>query len=170
MKRKRNLMISLVFVLLMAVGIGIYGRKMSVKNLFGGFDWTNCDRMKVSIYMKDGGVQEHMIEKEDQAFKEIMDLFVEKEFRKSLKNGSLNQIQYAAGDDDSRWWIDFVYDEPVESFDGSTHSGELLEFSNFCGSMKFDLRYKDEDYYVTTDNQESWLEEMTRILMEINQG
>ena len=111
-----------------------------------------------------------MHEKEQEAFAKIIDLFAEKEFRKSLKNGLLDKTQRSDGKNGSYWWIDFVYDEPIESADGSTHSGELLEFTNFYGSMKFDLRHKEEDYFVTTDDHEKWLEEITQILMEINGG
>lgn len=163
MKKKRLLPLGILAVLVLAALI--YMRPMTLEALCEA-DITQCQ--SVSGYHRrapDSEFTSFELSAEDERCSQLIDLFAQQKFRRSLINllapdgGSTHQPK----DGDFIWDLSFNFG-PTDFPDDSTGSGTFLQCRNFFGVLRIFNAVEDETLRCTVSGQDEFLQQVYDII------
>lgn len=163
MKKKRLLPLGILAVLVLATLI--YTRPMTLQEI-GKVDIAQCE--SVSGYHRrapDSEFTSFELSAEDERCSQLIDLFAQQKFRRSLINllapdgGSTHQPK----DGDFIWNLSFNFG-PTDFPDGSTGSGTFLQCRNFFGVLRIFNAVEDETLRCTVSGQDEFLQQVYDII------
>ena len=163
MKKKRLLPLGILAVLVLAALI--YTRPMTLQEI-GKVDIAQCE--SVSGYHRrapDSEFTSFELSAEDERCSQLIDLFAQQKFRRSLINllspdgGSTHQPK----DGDFIWDLSFNFG-PTDFPDGSTGSSTFLQCRSFFGVLRIFNAVEDETLRCTVSGQEAFLQQVYDII------
>lgn len=163
MKKKRLLPLGILAVLVLATLI--YTRPMTLQEI-GKVDIAQCE--SVSGYHRrapDSEFTSFELSAEDERCSQLIDLFAQQKFRRSLINllapdgGSTHQPK----DGDFIWDLSFNFG-PTDFPDDSTGSGTFLQCRNFFGVLRIFNAVEDETLRCTVSGQDEFLQQVYDII------
>lgn len=163
MKKKRLLPLGILAVLVLAALI--YTRPMTLQEI-GKVDIAQCE--SVSGYHRrapDSEFTSFELSAEDERCSQLIDLFAQQKFRRSLINllapdgGSTHQPK----DGDFIWDLSFNFG-PTDFPDDSTGSGTFLQCRNFFGVLRIFNAVEDETLRCTVSGQDEFLQQVYDII------
>ena len=161
MKKKRLLPLGILAVLAAL----IYTRPMTLQEI-GKVDIAQCE--SVSGYHRrapDSEFTSFELSAEDERCSQLIDLFAQQKFRRSLINllapdgGSTHQPK----DGDFIWDLSFNFG-PTDFPDDSTGSGTFLQCRNFFGVLRIFNAVEDETLRCTVSGQDEFLQQVYDII------
>ena len=161
-KKIRRIILLIIAALLIAAAL-IYTRPMTIAQHCPGLDLSECQQIRG--YYHDGttvALVQFILEPEDPAFAQVMELFEGRTFRRSLRSLLPQGTRtHRTQEGDFQWEVYFRF-EQVPLPDGSTVSGDILQFNNFYGEL--DLSFDGDSWRVTTSKQKQWLTEVMKVI------
>ena len=162
MKKKRLLPLGILAVLVLAALI--YTRPMTLQEI-GKVDIAQCE--SVSGYHRrapDSEFTSFELSAEDERCSQLIDLFAQQKFRRSLANllpqgGTTHRTQ----DGDFRWEVGFCFDA-TDFPDGSTGEGVLVTCRNFFGKLSLFRAYDGKTIRCTVQDQDAFLQQVYDII------
>ena len=162
MKKKRLLPLGILAVLVLAALI--YTRPMTLQEI-GKVDIAQCE--SVSGYHRrapDSEFTSFELSAEDARRSQLIDLFAQQKFRRSLANllpqgGTTHRTQ----DGDFRWEVGFCFDA-TDFPDGSTGEGVLVTCRNFFGKLSLFRAYDGKTIRCTVQDQDAFLQQVYDII------
>lgn len=163
MKRRHIVPLGILAVLVLATLI--YTRPMTLQEI-GKVDIAQCE--SVSGYHRrapDSEFTSFELSAEDERCSQLIDLFAQQKFRRSLINllapdgGSTHQPK----DGDFIWDLSFNFG-PTDFPDGSTGSGTFLQCRNFFGVLRIFNAVEDETLRCTVSGQDEFLQQVYDII------
>ena len=162
MKKKRLLPLGILAVLVLAALI--YTRPMTLQEI-GKVDIAQCE--SVSGYHRrapDSEFTSFELSAEDERCSQLIDLFAQQKFRRSLANllpqgGTTHRTQ----DGDFRWEVGFCFDE-TDFPDGSTGKGVFVSCRNFYGKLTLFRAYDGKSFRCTVQDQDAFLQQVYGII------
>ena len=162
MKKKRLLPLGILAVLVLAALI--YTRPMTLQEI-GKVDIAQCE--SVSGYHRrapDSEFTSFELSAEDERCSQLIDLFAQQKFRRSLANllpqgGTTHRTQ----DGDFRWEVGFCFDE-TDFPDGSTGKGVFVQCRNFYGKLSLFRAYDGKSFRCTVQDQDAFLQQVYGII------
>ena len=152
MKRRHIVLLGILAVLVLSALI--YTRPMTLQEI-GKVDIAQCE--SVSGY--------HRRAAEDERCSQLIDLFAQQKYRRSLINllspdgGSTHRPK----DGDFIWDLSFNFG-PTDFPDGSTGEGVLVTCRNFFGKLSLFRAYDGKAIRCTTSEQEAFLQQVYDML------
>lgn len=159
MKKKRLLPLGILAVLVLAALI--YTRPMTLQEI-GKVDIAQCE--SVSGYHRrapDSEFTSFELSAEDERRSQLIDLFAQQKFRRSLINllspdgGSTHQPK----DGDFIWDLSFNFG-PTDFPDGSTGKGTFIQCRDFYGTLRVFTAIDGKTFRCTTSEQEVFLQQV----------
>lgn len=156
MKSKRMLAIALISTVFSML---VYTRPMTVEELCPGVDLSKCET--IHGYYSTVPLPEDTpfaFERNEAEFLRIMEQFKGRKFSRSLRNllpPGTKVHRYQEGD--FKWDVQFRLDQ-VSFPDGSTGSGDIVQFRNFFGTLE--LFYAGDTWRCDTSNLDQWLSDV----------
>ena len=163
MKKKR--LLPLFFFFFVLVSSLIYTRPMTLQEI-GKVDIAQCE--SVSGYHRrapDSEFTSFELSAEDERCSQLIDLFAQQKFRRSLINllspdgGSTHQPK----DGDFIWDLSFNFG-PTDFPDGSTGKGTLIQCRDFYGTLRVFTSIDGKTLRCTTSEQEAFLQQVYDII------
>lgn len=162
MKRRHIVLLGILAVLVLATLI--YTRPMTLQEI-GKVDIAQCE--SVSGYHRrapDSEFTSFELSAEDERCSQLIDLFAQQKFRRSLVNllpqgGTTHRTQ----DGDFRWEVGFCFDA-TDFPDGSTGEGVLVTCRNFFGKLSLFRAYDGKTIRCTVQDQEAFLRQVYDII------
>ena len=162
MKKKRLLPLGILAVLVLAALI--YTRPMTLQEI-GKVDIAQCE--SVSGYHRrapDSEFTSFELSAEDERCSQLIDLFAQQKFRRSLANllpqgGTTHRTQ----DGDFRWEVGFCFDE-TDFPDGSTGKGVFVQCRSFYGRLSLFRAYDGKTIRCHVQDQDAILQQVFSIL------
>ena len=162
MKRRHIVLLGILAVLVLSALI--YTRPMTLQEI-GKVDIAQCE--SVSGYHRrapDSEFTSFELSAEDERCSQLIDLFAQQKFRRSLANllpqgGTTHRTQ----DGDFRWEVGFCFDA-TDFPDGSTGSGTFLQCRNFFGVLRIFNAVEDETLRCTVSGQDEFLQQVYDII------
>ena len=162
MKRRHIVLLGILAVLVLAALI--YTRPMTLQQI-GKVDIAQCE--SVSGYHRrapDSEFTSFELSAEDERCSELIDLFAQQKYRRSLANllpqgGTTHRTQ----DGDFRWEVGFCFDA-TDFPDGSTGEGVLVTCRNFFGKLSLFRAYDGKTIRCTVQDQEAFLQQVYDII------
>ena len=162
MKRRHIVLLGILAVLVLAALI--YTRPMTLQQI-GKVDIAQCE--SVSGYHRrapDSEFTSFELSAEDERCSQLIDLFAQQKFRRSLANllpqgGTTHRTQ----DGDFRWEVGFCFDA-TDFPDGSTGEGVLVTCRNFFGKLSLFRAYDGKTIRCTVQDQEAFLQQVYDII------
>ena len=163
MKRRHIVLLGILAVLVLATLI--YTRPMTLQEI-GKVDIAQCE--SVSGYHRrapDSEFTSFELSAEDERCSQLIDLFAQQKFRRSLINllapdgGSTHQPK----DGDFIWDLSFNFG-PTDFPDDSTGSGTFLQCRNFFGVLRIFNAVEDETLRCTVSGQDEFLQQVYDII------
>ena len=161
--RARKLVLGAIAAVLLLGGYAWYARPVTILELYPMLSLDQCTRIRG--YYKIGAqpeLSEFTIEQGSAEFEQLCQLFYERDYRRSLKDLLPRGTRvHRTEPDEFRWEVYFVF-EDVEFPDGSTGSGDMLQFVNWYGEL--DIRFNGETHLYQTSEQENWCAQVLEII------
>ena len=163
MKKKQLLPLGILVIL--AAAALIYMRPMTLQEI-GKVDIAQCE--SVSGYHRrapDSEFTSFELSAEDERRSQLIDLFAQQKFRRSLINllspdgGSTHQPK----DGDFIWDLSFNFG-PTDFPDGSTGKGTLIQCRDFYGTLRVFTAIDGKTFRCTTSEQEAFLQQVYDII------
>ncbi|WP_458862444.1 hypothetical protein [Acidaminobacterium chupaoyuni] len=166
MKRIRRIIPILVLAVILGA-IFFYTRPMTLSQLCLGV--TVAESKSVSgYYLIAPGVEDKYFEinEKDTRFAQIIDLFENRKFRRSLLSLLPQGTKtYPPQDGDFRWEIMFEINDSKFP-DGSIASGTLIRINNFYGILE--IHFNGDVWRCTTADKDKWLKDVMGIISSVS--
>ena len=168
MKKKITLIVLAVVILFLAAAGLWYTRPMTLEQLCPGIELSECVQLRVYFFQSaedrpaSSGSDELTLTTEDPEFSALLGQFQGRTFRRSLL-GLLPQgtRTHATSAGDFKWEVIFRF-EQISLPDGSTVSGDMLQLSNFFGTL--DISFDGETWRATTGGKNQWLADVMAVI------
>lgn len=161
--KKIKIIISTTLLLTLLVCVLLYTRPVTLAQLCSGVDISQC--VSVSGYFFIAPSVEHSrfeIDKDDERFSQIVELFEPRKFRRSLVSllpqGTKTHLTQNG---DFNWEVLFEIND-VTFPDGSVNSGTLISVSNFFGVLE--IHFNGDVWRCTTSDKKEWLRDVMSLI------
>lgn len=162
MKKIKIIIFAALFLTLLVCML-FYTRPMTLAQLCSGVDITECVSVSGYSFLAPS-VEDSRFEiyKDDERFRQIVELFETQKFRRSLVNllpqGTKTHL---TKDGDFKWEIMFEIND-VRYPDGSVVSGTLIGVSNFFGVLE--VRFNGDEWRCNTNDKKEWSRDVMSLI------
>lgn len=163
--KKIKKIIYTVLLLTLLVCVLFYTRPMTLTQLCSGADITECVSVSGYFLLAPNTEESRFeIDKDDERFSQIVELFETRKFRRSFANllpqGTKTHL---TKDDDFKWEVMFEIND-VTLPDGSVISGTLISVSNFFGVLEVHFNGDGDVWRCTTSDKKEWLSDVMSLI------
>jgi hypothetical protein len=163
--KKIKIIISIALLLTLLVCVLFYTRPMTLAQLCSGADITQCESVSGYFFLAPSAEDTRFeIDKDDERFSQIVELFETRKFRRSLVNllpqGTKTHL---TKDGDFKWEVMFEIND-VKFPDGSVVSGTLINVSNFFGVLEVRFNGNGDVWSCTTSDKKEWLSDVMSLI------
>ena len=154
---------STALLLILLVCVLIYTRPMTLAQLSSGVDITQSESVSGYFFLAPSVEDSrYEIDKDDERFSQIVELFESRKFRRLLVN-LLQQggKTHLTRDGDFKWEVMFEIND-VTFPDGSVNSGHLIHVSNFFGILE--VHFNGDVWRCTTRDKKEWLSDVMSMI------
>ncbi len=161
--KKLKIIIPAIIIFVVAVCALIYTRPMTISELCLDIDVTKSEAISGYFLIAPSAEDTYFeITKDDSRFNQLITLFEERKFRRSIANILPKGTKtHRTEDGDFRWELSFIIND-VEFPNGDSVSGSIIRFSDFFG--KLEMGFDGRVWSCTTNNQDEWLAETMSLI------
>ncbi len=162
MKKIKKIISTALFLTLLVI-VMLYIRPMTLSQLCSGVDITQCVSVSGYYFLAPSDEPSRFkIDKDDERFGQIIELFKSRKFRRSLVSllpqGTKTHLTQ---DGDFKWEVIFEIND-VTFPDGSVNSGHLIRVSNFFGVLE--VHFNGDVWRCTTRDKKEWLSDVMSLI------
>lgn len=161
--KKIKIIISATLLLTLLVCVLLYTRPMTLAQLCSGVDITQCVSVSGYFFLVPSVENSRFeIDKDDERFSQIVELFESRKFRRSLVSLLPQGTKtYRTQDGDFKWEVMFEINDVIFP-DGSVNSGTLICVSNFFGVLE--VHFNGDVWRCTTSDKKEWLSDVMSLI------
>ncbi len=161
--KKIKIIISAALFLILMVCVLLYTRPMTLAQLCSGVDITQSVSISGYFFLAPSVDDSFFeIDKDDESFSQIVELFESRKFRRSLVSLLPHGIKmHRTKDGDFKWEVMFEINN-VTFPDGSINSGTLIHVNNFFGTLE--VYFNGDVWYCTTRDKKEWLSDVMSLI------
>lgn len=162
MKKIKMIILAALLLAILACVL-IYTRPMTLTQLCSGVDITQSESVSGYYFIApDVEDSRFEIDKDDERFGQIIELFESRKFRKPLVSLLPRGTKtHPLRDGDFKWELMFRIND-VTYADGSVNSGTLIRVSNFFGALE--VHFDGDAWRCTTSDHEEWLSDVLSLI------
>ncbi len=161
--KKIKTFISAALLFTLVVFVLFYTRPMTLTQLCSGVEITECVSVSGKFFLAPNTENSRFeINRNDERFSAIVELFETRKFRRSLTNLLPRGIKtHLTKDGDFKWEVLFEIND-VTFPDGSVVSGTLISVNNFFGVLE--VHFNGDVWRCNTRDKNEWLRDVMSLI------